>query len=112
MPARARWSRQRSIRALLALGFVVPVISLLALWVFGTDVTLTRAAAEHDFTAADRLYSGPAQALSSALAAEQLHAVTWLSAGGHVPVTPLRAQFRASDEAAAAFVAAARADRA
>ena len=112
MPARARRSRQRSIRKLLALGLVVPVVSLLALWAFGTDVTLTHAAAEHDFTAADRLYTGPAQALSSALAVEQLQAVTWLSTGGHAPLGALRAQFRVTDRAAASFLAAARADEA
>ncbi len=111
MPERARWSRQRSIRALLSLGLVVPLVCLLALWGFGTDVTMTRAAAMHDFTAADRLYSGPAQALSSALAAEQLQTVSWLSAGRVGPLAPLRAQFRATDRAAASFLAAARADQ-
>jgi signal transduction histidine kinase len=111
MPERARWPRQRSIRALLSLGLVVPLVCLVALWGFGTDVTMTRAAAMHDFTAVDRLYSGPAQALSSALAAEQLQTATWLSAGHVGPVGPLRAQFRATDRAAASFLAAARADR-
>ncbi len=111
MPARARQSRQLSIRALVSLGLVVPLACLLALWGFSTDVTMTRAAAARDFTAADRLYSGPAQALSSALAAEQLQAVTWLSAGQVGSLAPLRAQFRATDRAAASFLAAARADR-
>jgi signal transduction histidine kinase len=111
MPERARWSRQRSIRALLSLGLVVPLVCLVALWGFGTYVTMTRAGALRDFTAADRLYSGPAQALSSALAAEQLQTVTWLSGGRVGPVAPLRAQFRATDQAAASFLAAARADQ-
>jgi signal transduction histidine kinase len=111
MPERARWSRQRSIRALLSLGLAVPLVCLVALWGFGTDVTMTRAAAMHDFVGADRLYSGPAQALSSALAAEQLQTVTWLSAGRVGPLAPLRAQFRATDRAAASFLAAARADQ-
>lgn len=112
MPARARRSRQRSIRALLALGLIVPVVSLLALWVFGTAVTVPRAGAERDFTAASRLYSGPAQALSSALATEQLLVVTRLSAGRHAPLGPLQSQFQATDKAAASFLAAVRADRA
>jgi signal transduction histidine kinase len=111
MPERARWPRQRSIRALLSLGLVVPLVCLVALWGFGADVTMTRAAAMHDFTAADRLYSGPAQALSSALAAEQLQTATWLSAGRLGPVGPLRAQFRATDRAVASFLAAAPADQ-
>jgi signal transduction histidine kinase len=111
MPERARWSRQRSIRALLSLGLVVPLVCLLALWGFGTDVTMTRAAAMHDFTAADRLYSGPAQALSSALAAEQLQTITWLSAGRGGSLAPVHAQFRVTDRAAASFLAAARADQ-
>ncbi len=111
MPERAGWSRQRSIRALLSLGLAVPLICLVALWGFGTDVTMTRAAAMHDFTVADRLYSGPAQALSSALAAEQLQTVTWLSAGRVGSLAPLRGEFRATDRAAASFLAAARADQ-
>jgi signal transduction histidine kinase len=111
MPERASWPRQWSIRALLSLGLVVPLVSLLALWGFGTDVTMTRATALHDFIQADRLYSGPAQALSSALAAEQLQTVTWLSAGRVGSVAPLRAQFSATDRAAASFLAAARADQ-
>jgi signal transduction histidine kinase len=111
MPERARWPRPRSIRALLSLGLVVPLVCLLALWGFGTDVTMTRAAAVHDFTAADQLYSGPAQALSSALAAEQLQTVTWLSAGRSGSLAPLHAQFEATDRAAASFLTAARADQ-
>jgi signal transduction histidine kinase len=111
MPERTRWPRQRSIRALLSLGLVVPLVCLLALWGFGAAVTMTRAAAMHDFTTADRLYSGPAQALSSALAAEQLQTVAWLSAGRVGPLGPLRAQFRATDRAAASFLVAARADQ-
>jgi signal transduction histidine kinase len=111
MPERARWSRQQSIRALLSLGLVVPLVCLIALWGFGAEVTVTRVGAMHDFTAADQLYSGPAQALSSALAAEQLQTVTWLSAGRSGSRAPLRAQFRATDRAAASFLTAARADQ-
>jgi signal transduction histidine kinase len=110
MPVRARWSRQRSIRALLALGFVVPVVCSLALWAFGTDVTVTHAGAEHDFTTADGLYTGPAQALSSALAVEQREAVTWLSGRARAPLATLRAQFPVTDQAVASFLAATRAD--
>jgi signal transduction histidine kinase len=111
MPERARWPRQQSIRALVSLGLVVPLASLVALWGFGTDVTMTRTAAMQDFTVADRLYSGPARALSSALAAEQLQTVTWLSAGRVGSLAPLRVQFGTTDRAAASFLAAARADQ-
>jgi len=111
MPARARRSRQRSIRALLALALAVPLVSLLALWVYGTDVTMTHFAADHAFASADRLYTGPAQALGFALTAERLQMVTWLSGGGPPPAA-LRARFRATDRATASFVAAASADQA
>lgn len=111
MPERARWSRQRSIRALFSLGLVVPLACLVALWGFGTDVTMTRAAAAHDFTAADQLYSGPGQALSSALAAEQLQTVTWLGTGRRGSPAALRSQFGATDRAVASFLAAASADQ-
>lgn len=111
MPARARRSRQRSIRALLALALAVPLVSLLALWVYGTDVTMSHYGADHAFASADRLYSGPAQALGFALTAERLQMVTWLSVGG-APPAALRADFQATDRAAASFVAAASADQA
>lgn len=111
MPERARWSRQRPIRALLSLGLAVPLVCLVALWGFGTDVTMTRAADTHDFAVVDQLYSDQAQALRSALAAEQLATVTWLSAGRHGLIAPPRAPFAATDRAAASFLVAARADQ-
>jgi signal transduction histidine kinase len=108
MPAGVRGSRQQSIRSLLTLALVVPIVCLLGLWALGTSATVGHSAAEHDFAAADRLYSGPAQGLSSALTAERLQAVTWLSSGGFAP---LRARFQATDRAAATFDAAATADQ-
>jgi signal transduction histidine kinase len=111
MRARVRGSRQQSIRGLLSLTLVVPLVCLIALWTFGVSVTVTHAAAEHDFTVADRLYSGPAQALSAALMAERLQAVSWLSGGRTAPVASLDASVRDTDQAADSFLAAARTDQ-
>ncbi len=43
--------------------FVVPLVSLLALWGFAASVTLLNALREHDFTTENRLYGGQAQLL-------------------------------------------------
>src|SRR5262249_41606670 len=56
-------ARPRSIRALLVVLFVVPLVSLLALWGFAASVTLSSAIQEHNFTVQNQLYGGPAQNL-------------------------------------------------
>ena len=102
MSARTR-GRQRPIRVMLAVLFVLPLASLLALWGFAASVTLSNAIAEHNFNNEDRLYGGAAQMLGTHLAQERLQSFVWLSSGGLAPAGPMIAQRRATDAAVAAF---------
>jgi signal transduction histidine kinase len=93
-----------SIRALLAVLFVVPLMSLLALWGFAASITLSNAVQEHNFTNQDQLYGGPAQALSTELALERSDSFVWLSTHGTAPIGPLSAQRKLTDRAVATFI--------
>jgi signal transduction histidine kinase len=103
MRPRKRVGRPRSIRALLAALFVVPLASLLALWGFAASVTLSDALQEHDFSSADRLYGGAAETLGIQLTQERLQVYVWLSSAGHSPEIPMLTQFRTTQAAVATF---------
>jgi hypothetical protein len=94
--------RQRSIRAMLAPLFIVPLVSLLALWGFAASVTLLNALREHDFTNENRLYGGQAQQLGLDLSLERSQVFVWLS-GPNAPASQLQHQRRLTDQAMAAF---------
>ncbi len=104
MPTQVRRKRQRSIRVLLALIFVVPLASLLALWGFAASVTLSNAIQEHNFTAEDNLYGGSAQLLGKQLAQERLQVFEWLSSGRRTSEQPMLAQFKATSDTIRSFV--------
>ncbi|HUZ55458.1 MAG TPA: nitrate- and nitrite sensing domain-containing protein [Streptosporangiaceae bacterium] len=103
MRSRPRPPRRRSIRALLALLFVVPLVSLLALWGFAASVTLLNALHEHNFTTENRLYGGAAQNLGLALAQERSGSFVWLSSGRKAVTGSLVAQRQATSAAVASF---------
>jgi signal transduction histidine kinase len=103
MRASLRRKRQRSIRVLLALIFIVPLASLLALWGFAASVTLANAIQEHNFSSENKLYGGAAQTLGAALAQERMQVFEWLSSGRRAPDQPMLAQFKATDAAVSAF---------
>src|SRR5215472_12249859 len=94
-----RLARPQSIRALLAILFVVPLISLLALWGFAASVTLINAVQEHNFNVEDQLYGKPAQMLGFDIAQERAASFTWLTARDGPPPASLLAQRRATDAA-------------
>src|SRR5215813_14046364 len=95
--------RQRSIRAMLAPLFVVPLISLLALWGFAASVTLLNALREHNFTDENHLYGGQAQLLGLQLATERLQVYVWLNSRHQTSVASMIAQRQATDAAVTAF---------
>jgi signal transduction histidine kinase len=99
----ARPGRQRPVRALLALLFIVPLASLLALWGFAASVTLSNAIQAHNFNTEDGLFGGGAQAVVTQLAQERLQSFEWLSSGGAAPKQPMLAQWRATDAAVSSF---------
>jgi len=103
MPTELRRKRQRSIRVLLALIFIVPLASLLGLWGFAASVTASNAVQEHNFNAEDELYGGWAQRLFTQLAQEREAAFTYLSSGRHLPVGSYLAAQGATNKAVGAF---------
>ena len=103
MPTELRRKRQRSIRVLLALIFIVPLVSLLGLWGFTASVTGSNAVQEHNFYAEDQLYGAWAQRLFTQLAQEREAAFAYLSSGRHLPIGSYIADQKATDEAVTAF---------
>jgi signal transduction histidine kinase len=98
-----RLPRQLPIRVLLALIFVVPLVSLLALWGFAASVTVSNAIQEHNFSAENQLFGGAAQVMDTQLEKERLQAFDWLSSGRTTSKAPMLAQFHATDVAVTAF---------
>ena len=101
--AHARPGRQRPVRRLLALLFVIPLASLLALWGFAASVTLSNAIQAHNFNTEDGLYGGWAQAVVTQVAQERLQSFEWLSSHGLAAKQPMLAQQRATDTAVNSF---------
>src|SRR5258707_8492516 len=92
MASQARPRRQRSVRVLLALLFVIPLASLLALWGFAASVTLSNAIQAHNFNTENGLYGGWAQTVLTQLAQERLQSFEWLGSGRPAPERPILAQ--------------------
>jgi signal transduction histidine kinase len=103
MPTELRRKRQRSIRVLLALIFIVPLASLLGLWGFAASVTASNAVEEHNFNTENQQFGGWAQKLFTQLAQEREQAFTYLSSGRRLPVGPYLAQQKTTEQAMAAF---------
>ena len=103
MPTELRRKRQRSIRVLLALIFIVPLASLLGLWGFAASVTVSNAVQEHNFNTENQKYGGWAQSLFTQLAQEREAAFTYLSSARRLPVGTYLADQTATDRAVAAF---------
>jgi len=103
MNLRARPARRRSIRVMLGLVFIVPLVSLLVLWGFGAFLTVPPALQERYLNAADNKAGGSGNDLGVDLQTERLLSVVWLSSHGRAPRGPLLAQHRATDSAVTAF---------
>jgi signal transduction histidine kinase len=99
----SRQPRSRSIRAMLAPLFVVPLISLLALWAFAAGVTVLNAWREHNFTSENHLYGAQAQMLGLALTQERAGAYAWLSGGREMSFSMVIGERKATDTAVRAF---------
>jgi len=103
MPTELRRKRQRSIRVLLALIFIVPLASLLGLWGFAASVTASNAVEEHNFNTENQKYGGWAQKSFTQLAQERELAFTYLSSGRRLAIQPYVAQQKATNQAVTAF---------
>src|SRR5260370_38904797 len=90
--SQARPRRQRSVRVLLALLFVIPLASLLALWGFAASVTLSNAIQAHNFNTENGLYGGGAQTVVTHRARASVRSSDCPVRGRPPPGEPLRAQ--------------------
>jgi signal transduction histidine kinase len=81
MPSQPRGNRQRSIRVLLAAIFIVPLASLMGLWIFAATITVSNAIQAHNFNGQDQRYGSWAQSLFTQMALERVDAFEWLSSG-------------------------------
>jgi anti-sigma regulatory factor (Ser/Thr protein kinase) len=103
--------RQRSIRSTFILLLAIPLISLIALWVYLASGTAGAAFAKRDSDTVNKNLGAPTTALYIQLDQERTETFTWQSAGGRVPRAGLDAQRAKTDSAISAFEAADRAAR-
>ncbi|HEY4850829.1 MAG TPA: nitrate- and nitrite sensing domain-containing protein [Streptosporangiaceae bacterium] len=96
-------SRPRPIRLTLVGLFIVPMLSLLALWGYAASVTLGNAIQERNYSVQDAEIGAPADALAAQLTQERLQAFMWLSTNRQEPVGPLADSQKRTDAAIAAF---------
>ncbi len=106
MGSRSRPVRTLPIRLTLVGIFVIPLLSLVALWGVAADTTLGPAVQEHNYQQEYTTVGGPALSLGSSLAQERLQSFVWLSTGSRAPRTPMDAGRAATDKAVAGFKAA------
>jgi hypothetical protein len=101
MAVARRQTRSRPIRLLLTGMFAVPLISLVALWGFAADVTLSGAIRDHDYSSSDRAIGPTLQPLLIQLSAERGQTYTWLITGHRSPSATLDATRHQTDQAVA-----------
>ena len=99
MAVTRRQNRSRPIRLLLTGMLAIPLVSLVALWAFATDVTLSGAIRDHDYSSSDRAIGPTLQPLLIRLSAERGETYMWLTAGHRSPRTALDATRHQTDQA-------------
>jgi Nitrate and nitrite sensing len=102
-----RGLRQRPIRSTITVLLVIPLLSLIGLWVYVAMGTVGGATAERDANAVNADIGAPLEALIGQLAAERAGTFVWQSADGHLPRDTMLAQRPRTDAAIAAFRAGA-----
>ena len=101
MAVARRQIRSRPIRLLLIGTFAVPLISLVALWGFAADITLSSAIGDHNYNSANRAISPAVQPLLLQLATEREETYAWQISGGRASKAALDATRQHTDEAVA-----------
>ena len=105
-------SHQRSIRSAISILLIVPLLSLVALYIYSAYATVGEAIARQDETTLNNDLGLPIEGLSTALSAERTDALLYLAnpralmaVPGHAatPLATLQAAETATDAAAAAF---------
>ena len=101
-PARTRPARTRSMRLTLAGLIAVPLVSLIALWGFAANITLSAAVLESHYSTNSDTIGTKMGGLTLALSQERLESFIWLSTERQAPVASLDAARRGTDKAIAA----------
>jgi signal transduction histidine kinase len=99
--------RQRPIRVTLTVLFLVPLVSLIALWGYAATGTIGSVIGKRNSDTVNKDVGGPAQALLLQLAEERAYTFAWQNAHGLIPRTSLDTQRARTDGAVSAFNAGA-----
>ena len=99
--------RQRPIRVTLTVLFLVPLVSLIALWGYAATGTIESVIGKQNSNTVNKEFGGPGQALLLQLAQERADTFAWQNAHGLMPRTSLDAQRARTDAAVSAFKAGA-----
>lgn len=102
-PGRSKPARTRSIRTTLAGLLVVPLVALVALWVFLASITLGNALSERNYNRLGTSAARSTQTLLTAVEQERSATFLWLSSPQRPPVSQLVPSRRADDAAIAAY---------
>ena len=103
MGSRKQPARTLPIRLTLVGMFVIPLLSLVALWGFAASVTLGPSIQEGNYKAEYNAVGRPAQVLGVRLAAERLRSFIWLSASPRAPGAQMYAERRRTNAAVTAL---------
>jgi signal transduction histidine kinase len=99
--------RQRSIRSTITLLLIIPLLSLIALWVYAASGTVGPALAKQHSAALNNTVGQPILNMSVALQTERAQAFAWQASGGRsMSQAQLQQLFGTSDAAVAAWKAA------
>jgi signal transduction histidine kinase len=84
--------RSRPIRLFLITMFVIPLVSLVGLWIFAAIITVPRAISDHNYSVSSVALTSPNVAtLTTQLPTEQAETYIWLLSGRQAPKTSLLA---------------------
>ena len=90
--------RSRPIRLFLISMFVVPLVSLLALWGFAASITVSNAISDHEYNASASAIASGIRALTVELPQERAQSYLWLISGRTTSNASLLATRKAVDE--------------
>jgi signal transduction histidine kinase len=98
-----RTGRLRSIRGTITILLIVPLLSLVALWLYAASGTVGPATAEREGNAVNNDIGNPVQNLVGDLSSERTDAYVWQSAHGHISASSMDTQRPKTDAAISAF---------
>lgn len=102
-----RAPRQRSIRSTITILLVIPLLSLVALWVYAATSTVGGAIAKRDADQSNASIGAPIESLIQQIDTERADTYVWQSAQGRLSKSSLLAQRPKTNAAVAAFRTAA-----